>query len=185
MPTVKIQISDEHFNNLKTIFGKDMTADFASAALEEWIAWLDSSRRVMSTTELETERIYTIYRDILTDSIPSAGSIGQIFNLPLGRSQYVVRNLKYKYSKFFRGRKTVLITQALENGKWSDNRKTCTIEISVECREVLDKTIKGLKADGKIKSEVQGNVVFDNIRYKLGSGHYEKLLEEFKNMQNQ
>jgi hypothetical protein len=184
MPTVKIQISDEHFNNLKTIFGKDMTSDFANAALKEWIAWLDGSRRVMSTTELETERIYTIYQHILTDSIPSAGSIGQIFNLPLGRSQYVVRNLKYKYPQFFRRRKIVLIIQALENGKWSNNRTNCTIEISVECRDLFDKTIKGLKANGKINSEVQGNVVFDNIRYELGSGHHEKLLEEFKNMQN-
>lgn len=185
MQPVEIQISDGQFSKLKTIFGKDMTADFANAAFEEWIAWLDGSRRVMSTTELETERIYIIYQNILTDSIPSAGSIGEIFNLPLGRSQYVVRNLKYKYPKFFRERKISLIIQVLEAGKWSGDKKTCNIEISIECRELLDKTIKGLKADGKINSEVRGNVVFDSIRYELGRGHYEKLLAEFKNMRNQ
>lgn len=64
MQTVKIQISDENVSNLKNIFGKDITADFASAAFQEWIAWLDGSRRAMSTTELETERIYIIYKNI-------------------------------------------------------------------------------------------------------------------------
>jgi hypothetical protein len=184
MQTIEIQISDESISSLKDIFGKDIVVDFASAAFEEWIAWLDGSRRAMSTTELETERIYIIYKHILTDSIPSAGSIGQVFNLPLGRSQYVVRNLKYKYPQFFKKRKIALIVQALESGTWSNNRNTCTIEISVECRDLLDKTVKGLRANGKITSEVQGNIVFDNIRYELGSGHHEKLLEEFKIMQH-
>jgi|GEM_PF-4712371 len=184
MPTVKIQISEDTSRILKSVFQEDITTDFASAAFQEWVAWLDGSRRIMSTTELETERIYIIYNQILKNSIPSAGSIGQIFNLPLGRSQYIVRNLKYKYPQFFRKRKIILITQALENGNWTADKSACVVEISVECQDLLDRTIKGLVANEKLRSEVRGSVVFDNIRYELGSGHHEVLLNEFMEMQN-
>lgn len=184
MPTIKIQISDEAFRTLKSVFQEDITTDFASAAFQEWAAWLDGSRRIMSTTELETERIYIIYNQILKNSIPSAGSIGQIFNLPLGRSQYIVRNLKYKYPKFFRSRKIILISRALENGNWTTDKSTCVIEISAECQDLLDRTIKGLVANGKLNSEVRGSMVFDNIRYELGGRHHAVLLDEFTKMQN-
>ncbi|NJN56941.1 MAG: hypothetical protein HC879_05295 [Leptolyngbyaceae cyanobacterium SL_5_9] len=76
MPTITIEVSDEHFNTLKTVFGKDLTVGFANAAFQEWISWLDSSRRFMSITELETERIYAIYNQSKKDGLKSSTPIG-------------------------------------------------------------------------------------------------------------
>jgi hypothetical protein len=178
MPTITIEVSDEYLSTLETVFGKDLTVGFANAAFQEWISWLDSSRRFMSITELETERIHTIYNQFLTNSIPSTESIGQIFKLPLGRSRYVVRNLQYKYPEFFRQRRIELIIQALKNAKWSGNN--CTIEINVGCRELFDQTVRELRANEEITSEPQGKLVSDRVRYELGNGHYETLRKEFE-----
>lgn len=180
MPTVQVTVSEEELLILESILSNETAEAFASAALQEWIGWLNSSRRTTSMTELETERICTIYTHILENSLPSADAIGQTFNLPLGRAQYIVRNMKYKYPHLFRKRKAELISKALRDGMWTESRDTCIIEIDAGCQDLLDQTIKALLANGLLRSEVSGQKIYDKVRYELGSGHHEVLSEKFE-----
>lgn len=180
MATVQINIPDEILEKLQPILGDDVTSDFVAASFQEWMNWLDGSHRVTSITELETERIYTIYGQILKKSIPSANAIGQIFSLPLGKSQYIVRNLKYKHPHFFQERKCALILQSLKSAKREDNNRTFIIEVDIGCQDTLDRVINSLIANHKLRSKPSVAIDFDIARYELGQGHYEALMAEFK-----
>ena len=44
----------------------------------------------------------------------------------------------------------------------------------------MDKTISGLAAEEKLNSLVQGTSVVQGVRYDLGPGHHETLVETFR-----
>lgn len=180
MPEVTINIPEPLFNRLTELCPEALISEFTSAALEEWTGWLDGSWRPMSISEIEGQRIFSIYSSILAEEIPSSDHIGDFFSLPLGRARYIMQLLNYRHAAFIRERQLEHIVRALESGKESDDGETCTVRIDKGVKRVLDQMITGLVAEGRLRSSVSGRVALDHVRYEMGRGHRATLLEVFR-----
>jgi hypothetical protein len=90
-----------------------------------------------------------------------------------------VQVLAYRYGNLLQERQKQAIARALEQGRWSTDRKTCIVIVDRSCRSIIDRVMGDLRADGKLKSIVRGTAVLDGVRYDLGSGHHEQLLNYF------
>jgi len=49
----------------------------------------------------------------------------------------------------------------------------------------MDRTISGLAAEGKLGSLVHGTSTVRGVRYDLGPGHHQALIETFRNYLNE
>ena len=181
MTSIEIQVPQSVIDLLGEEW-QESIGQLAGAALTEWAAWLSSSRRPMSISELETERIHTIYQQVLLDSLPSANHLGRIFDLPMGRARYISQSLNYRYGRFIRKRQVRLLLQALEEAERSDSTGGFTVTIPSAGRQLMEQTVKSLVAEQKLRSSVQGMETLDGIRYELGRGHRDVLIKTFQTL---
>jgi len=65
----------------------------AQAALLEWYEWMTGSRRYLSLTEQQIERVAYLYRELLPKERPSATDISYRFKIPDGPASYLSRVL--------------------------------------------------------------------------------------------
>jgi hypothetical protein len=78
--------------------------------------------------------------------------------------------LKERRAKHIRG--------ALEAAK-EDEQGRPFVVIDPGCRDIFDRTARDLRAQGKMKSGLEGEVVLEGVRYEMGEGHLEALKEAF------
>lgn len=54
------------------------------------------------------------------------------------------------------------------------------VQVAKECRDILDNAITGLFVEGKLGARLQGKDYFRDVRYEMGEGHRDVLLEYFR-----
>lgn len=180
MPKIEMEISDDVWERVRRIVPEDRVQDLIGMAFEEWVSWSDGSFRPMSISELETQRIFSIYDRLLIENVPSADHLGELFGLPMGRARYIAQSLAYRHGNLVRERQARAILGALENGRWSGSGDNCVVVIDRSCQALMDRTINGLAAEENLGSIVQGTSTVQGVRYDLGPGHYETLTEAFR-----
>lgn len=180
MPRIEIEVPDDVWERARRIVPEDRMRDLINIAFEEWVAWSDGSFRPMSISELETQRIFDIYDRLLIDNVPSADHLGELFGLPMGRARYIAQSLAYRHGNLIRERQAQAILDALNHGRWSEAGDNCVVVIDRNCQPLMDRTISGLAAEEELNSLVQGTSTVQGVRYDLGPGHHETLVEAFR-----
>jgi hypothetical protein len=100
----------------------------------------------------------------------------------MGRARYILQSLAYRKGRFLYKRQIEAITHALDQGQWSDDRKTCTVTLDRGCAAIIDRVFNELLANRRISSVVKGVATLDGIRYDLGSGHQKELKSYFETL---
>lgn len=149
-----------------------------SAAFEEWVRWMEGSFRPTSISELETSRAYDLYDHLFTEEMPSADHLGGLLLLPMGRARYLMQTLAYRHGRMLKERRARHIRDALEAFEKDDQGRPYVI-IDPVCRDVFDRTIRDLRAQGKMSSGIEGEVVLEGVRYEMGENHLKTLREAF------
>lgn len=180
MPRIEIEVSDTVWDRALRIVPEDRVPDTIGMAFEEWVSWSDGSFRPMSISELETERIFSIYDRLLVAEVPSADHLGELFGLPMGRARYIAQSLAYRHGNLIRERQARAILGALNEGRWSEAGDNCAVIIDRGCQTLMDRTISGLAVEEKLSSLVQGTSTVQGVRYDLGPGHHETLVATFQ-----
>lgn len=179
MPELIIDVPEDLFDRMTNFVSEDLLPGLAKAALAEWTGWLDGAWRPMSISEIEAERIFELYASVLIGQIPSPDHIGEFFDLPLGRSRYIMQVLNYRHGAFIRERQIVHIVQSLQMAESSLDGETITVRIDRSVRGMLDQRISDLVADERLRSVVIGRIAYDHVRYVMGSRHRDTLLVSF------
>lgn len=149
-----------------------------SAAFEEWVRWMEGSFRPTSISELETNRAYQLYDRLFIEEMPSADHLGGLLLLPMGRARYLMQALAYRHGRMLRERRAEHIRGALKAAE-EDEQGQPFVVIDAGCRDTFDRTVRALRAEGKMKSGLEGEVVLEGVRYEMGEGHLEALKEAF------
>ncbi len=149
-----------------------------SAAFEEWVHWMEGTFRPTSISELETSRAYDLYDRLFTEEMPSADHLGGLLLLPMGRARYLMQALAYRHGRMLRERRAKHIWGALEAAEVDDQGRPY-VTIDAGCRDLFDRTAHALRAEDKMKSGLEGEVVLEGVRYEMGEGHLEALKEAF------
>jgi hypothetical protein len=149
-----------------------------AAAFEEWVRWMEGSFCPTSISELETRRAYELYDRLFLEEMPSADHLGGLLLLPMGRARYLMQALAYRHGRMLRERRAEHIRGALEAAEEDDHGRPYVV-IDPGCRDIFDRTARDLRAQGKMKSGLEGEVVLEGVRYEMGEGHLEALKEAF------
>ncbi len=149
-----------------------------AAAFEEWVRWMEGSFRPTSISELETSRAFELYDRLFLEEVPSADHLGGLLLLPMGRARYLMQALAYRHGRMLRERWAEHIRGALEAAE-EDEQGRPFVVIDAGCRDIFDRTARALRAEGKMKSGLEGEVVLEGVRYEMGEGHLEALKEAF------
>lgn len=149
-----------------------------AAAFEEWVRWMEGSFRPTSIAELETSRAYELYNHLFLEEMPSADHLGGLLLLPMGRARYLMQALAYRHARMLRERRAEHIRGALEAAEEDDQGRPFVV-IDPGCRDIFDRTARDLRAQGKMMSGLEGEVVLEGVRYEMGEGHLEALKEAF------
>lgn len=179
LPKVEVNVSDELLRRISGAIPEEAVPDLIEAALTEWVSWLDGSFRPMSISELEMRRVFELYDRILVDEVPSAERLGELLELPMGRARYVMQNLAYRHGGLLRRRRSRTILDALEGAQWSERGDHCVVTIDPGCRNLMDRTIRSLAAQGELESTVSGEFTLEGVRYEMGPNHHEALTNAF------
>ena len=179
MAEITLQIPDKLYNSIANVFGNDAVEDFSLTAMEELILWLSAEERPTSISELETKRIFLIYTRILKDILPTAEDIGQAFNLPMGRSRYIVQNLNYRHPEFMKRRRITTIIAALERGEVSDDGLPIAI-IPRECEEYLYNIATEMVLAHLMTTTPTRIKLSESIRVEFGANDREPLLQRLQ-----
>lgn len=180
MSEITLHMPDNLFNRVANTFGEDALSDFSITAIEELISWLSADQRPTSISELETNRIFLIYNRILKDLLPTAEDIGQSFNLPMGRSRYIVQNLNYRHPEFMKRRRITTIIAALERGEVSDDGLPIAI-IPKECEEYLYNISTEMVLAHLMSTTPTRIKLSESIRVELGANDRDPLLQRLRN----
>lgn len=180
MPDTTLHLPDNIYNHVANTFGEDAINDFSVTAIEELMSWLSADQRPTSISELETNRIFLIYSRILKDLLPTAEDIGQSFNLPMGRSRYIVQNLNYRHPEFMKRRRITTIIAALERGEVSDDGLPIAI-IPKECEEYLYNISTEMVLAHLMTTTPTRIKLSESIRVELGANDRDPLLQRLRN----
>lgn len=175
-----IKIPDTLYQQIKGVFGDDALDSFATTAMAELMSWLTAEERPMSISDLETNRIFMLYTHLYKKILPTAEDIGKLFNLPMGRSRYIVQNLNYRHPDFMKRRRIDSIIAALEKNEKSENGTPIVI-IPKECEAYLIAISTELwlsnRAKYTVPSPTSRTKLTEGIRIELGINDKEPLLE--------
>jgi PAS domain-containing protein len=176
---IKVDIPDELLEHIAQSIPEENLPELIVAAFGEWVAWFNGSFRPMSISELETRRVFDLYDRVLVDEVPSAERLGELLGLPMGRARYVMQNLAYRHGRLLRRRQAQAVLSALNGGKWSNDGDSCVVTVDPGCRDLMDRTIRGLAAQGRLESIVRGRTTLEGVRYEMGPNHHAALTEAF------
>lgn len=179
MAEITLNIPDPLHDQVAKLFGESAVGDFSIMAAEEFISWLSAEERPTSISELETKRIFLIYTHILKDVLPTAEVIGQAFNLPMGRSRYIVQNMNYRYPEFMRRRRITAIVTALEKGEVSDDGLPIAT-IPKECEEYLSGIIMEMVLSHRMETTPKRIKLAESVRLELGANDKAPLLQRLQ-----
>lgn len=181
MPEKTLSLPDVLYERIKGIFGDDAINSFAITAMEELMSWLIAEQRPTSISDLETNRIFTLYRRLYKDLLPTAEDIGKLFNLPMGRSRYIVQNLNYRYPDFMKKRRIAAIRVALEKNEVSEEGLPVAI-IPKECADYLlaISTEMVLSNPRQIQTTPSFKRLSEDIRVELGANDRQPLLNRLR-----
>jgi hypothetical protein len=179
MHPINLNVTDDVYEKISNKYGEDAVSDFVMVALEEFMSWLLAEERPTSISELETNRIFSIYDRILRDILPTAEDVGLAFNLPMGRSRYIVQNLNYRHPEFIRKRLILSILVAFERGEVSSD-KLPVARIARETVPYLTSIMTELQLAGKVASIPSYKYLPDTVRVEIGIGDKEPLLQCLK-----
>ncbi len=179
MPEVTFTLSDELFQLIAARFGQAAAPEVAAAAVEEFLLWMTAEERPTSISELETGRIFLVYQRLRKDELPTAEEIGKFFNLPMGRSRYIVQNLNYKYPGFMRVRLIRAIKTAFEKGENSEDGLPAA-RIPKECLEYFLAVMTELLLDKKVSSMPAYKVLSEVVRVEIGVNDRKPLLQRLQ-----
>ena len=83
-----------------------------------------------------------------------------------------------RHGRMLRERRAEHIRGALEAAE-EDGQGRPYVIIDPGCRDIFDRTTRDLRAQGKLRSGLEGEVVLEGVRYEMGEGHLEALREAF------
>lgn len=133
--SVEVTLNSDHQRIIKRVFGdqniKDTAAELAQLAIEEWLDWIDGSRRYSSDTDQSIDRIISIYGEIMPDVEPEISFLYNRFNIPYGRSKYIVQAIINRQLHSLNLRANERLLKTLE-AEWNDYQ-----EMDPEDRKVL------------------------------------------------
>jgi hypothetical protein len=179
MPEIRLDLPDAIYNEIANRYGVEALDNFVLAAMGEFISWLAAEERPTSISELETNRIYSIYANLLKDILPTAEDIGQAFNLPMGRSRYIVQNLNYRHPGFMKRRRLTAIIAALELDEVSEDGLPIAI-IPKECDDYLVTLSTELVLARQMESIPRRFRLSESIRIELGVHDKAPLLKRLR-----
>lgn len=156
------------------------------AAFEEWVRWMEGSSRPTSVSELETERVYELYRHLFIERVPSADHLGDVLALPLGRTRYLMQTLDYRHGRMLRERQRERIQTALDNPENVEREEgQYFVYIDLGCHSLFDHVAHYLSNENKIANPGPGKLVRTGVLYQLGQNHLDKLRQEFASESDQ
>ncbi len=174
-----LSLPDTIYQQIKGVFGEDAINSFAITAMEELMSWINAEQRPMSISDLETNRIFMLYVRLYKDLLPTADDIGKLFNLPMGRSRYIVQNLNYRHPDFMKKRRITTIIVALERGEVSDDGLPIAI-IPKECEEYLYAIATEMVLGHLITTTPTRIKLVESIRLELGANDRDPLLQRLR-----
>lgn len=183
MVKISIEVPAEILERLSQTFIDKETeiGNLAIAALDEWSQWLNGEDRPTSLSEVETKRIYRLYQAVLINEIPTVRHIGEHFNLPLGRSRYIVQNLNYRYPHFMSMRILHAVRQALLNPQ-STTDGLQRITLPKEASQVIFDAIHAAARDNLLTAKPSYAYFGDLIEIEMSPGDRPVLLEKVNAM---
>lgn len=184
MPKFTLDVPQEVLDLLRTFPEQEAIPELALAALREWARWFAGTSRPATIAELEIGRIFDIYHSVLKEVSPSVDSLGQQFNMPMGRARYIVQSLEYRHRPFMRTRQIQAISLALEKCTLSDDKKTRIAVFDRGAQPLIDQILNELEADAQITSRPTSVVTTQGVRYDLGDGHHKALTKKFGELLN-
>jgi hypothetical protein len=176
MPEITLKLPDAFYTRVASIYGEDAINEFSLTAVEELVSWLSAEERPSTISELETKRIYLVYTRILKDLLPTAEDICQSFNLPMGRSRYIVQNINYRHPGFMKRRRVTTIIAALQCNQVSEDGLPIAI-IPKECDEYLYAVTTELYINHLITTVPKRIRLLESIRFEFGVSDKNPLLD--------
>jgi len=175
MPDLHVDVPADLRDALDKKLGRGASQALARAAFVEWANWLLAASRPVSISEIESERVHTLYSNILKDELPSASHLSALLQLPIARCRYIVQSLSYQYPQLFEQRRLAVLKQAFNDV--TKQSEIYVMDIDPDCREVLDATLGDI-ADSAGLAELRGRRHGSSVRYELTSGYYQRLGKE-------
>jgi hypothetical protein len=172
MSVISIDVPEDLVGRIDQKLGRGASKTVARAAFVEWASWLLAESRPLSMSELEIERVHTLYRDIFTNELPTASDLSARLQLPIARCRYIIQSLGYQFPAFLQSRKLAVLQSAYQSIK--PNGDLYVMDISPECAPVLDNLLSSL-ADAAGLAELRGKKRGNVVRYELTSGYYQRL----------
>jgi hypothetical protein len=176
MPEITLTIPDIVHQQITGIFGEDAIDPFAITAIEELLFWIIAEQRPISMSELETQRIYLLYSRLFENMLPTAEDISKLFNLPMGRSRYIIQNLSYRKPEYMKKCRIYTIIEALAKGGESDDGLPIVL-IPKECEEYLSSIATEMVLNHLIATTPKRIKLSERIRLELGINDREPLIE--------
>ncbi len=90
----------------------------------------------------------------------------------------LMQALAYRHGRMLRERRAEHIRAALEAAE-EDEQGRPFVVIDLGCRGVFERTARALRAQNRMTSGLEGEVVLEGVRYGMGGGHLEALKEAF------
>ena len=183
MPKITIDVPPDIWDSLSRLGQPaERVPKLGLAALREWAQWLRGTSRPMSVSELEMDRLYTIYEQVLVDELPSVDTLAQVLDLPMGRARYLMQSLDYRHARFLHERQLRAVIRALRAAKWKGEKAGWVAEVDRSCQALVDRTLSDLHDSQRVTSLVTGAASRSGTRYTLGTNHYRELLAEFEGL---
>lgn len=141
--SVMITLDSDHQRIIQRVFGnqdvEEIAAQLAQLAFEEWLDWIEGSRRYSSDTDQSIDRVISIYGEVMPEMEPEISFLYNRFNIPYGRSKYIVQAIvnRQLHSLNSKARERLLRTLGAELDEYQrmdpDDRK-----VLQEIRFVID-----------------------------------------------
>jgi hypothetical protein len=143
MPILQIEVNDNLIQDLKKFFPRNekAAAEFASLAVQEWIAWLSGISRPTKISEQNIQRFIDIYSQIITGEMPDAGDLYNKFNIPLGQARYIIQAISYKRAGSLYALALKDVLASFDKGSVDPKLNTVTIRILKTSENILKEII--------------------------------------------
>ena len=172
MADLKISVPADLREALDKKLGSGSAQGIAPAAFAEWASWLLATARPVSMSEMEIERVFTLYNEVLTEELPSASHLSGLLQLPIARCRYIVQAISYQHPQLMQQRRLAIVKKAFD--AVTQHGDIYVMDVEPECRQAVDDILSEI-ADSSGLAELRGRRHGNLVRYELTPGYYQRL----------
>lgn len=188
MAILQIEVDDNLIQNLKKFFPRNekAAAEFASLAVQEWIAWLSGISRPTKISEQNIQRFIDIYSKIIIGEMPDVGNLYNEFNIPLGQARYIIQAISYKRAGLLYAMSLKEVLASFDKGKVDTRLNTVTIRILKTSENILKEIVFDMAYENETIPTPQpqkelGKFVYYTLRINDVENIKNKLKEKLQN----